>query len=245
MVAVVDQCGRLRRCGKDLSRRDTETRDLGDVMARTRDAQNGRGDGEKDASTAGGFAARARATVGDWQDGFVRSLEHATERQTVLQWLSLALVVTSALMLWKTLVLATQSESPVVVVLSGSMEPGLRRGDLLLLENRPRRTEIGEVVVFNIRGRSVPIVHRIIRAHDALKSGGGERLMLTKGDNNYADDVGLYAPGQRWLTERDVIGRARIFLPHVGRLTILMNDHPWFKVALISVLGYFVVTGKD
>jgi hypothetical protein len=31
----------------------------------------------------------------------------------------------------------------------------------------------------------------------------------------------------------------------VGRLTILMNDHPWFKVALISVLGYFVVTGKD
>ena len=114
-----------------------------------------------------------------------------------------------------------------------------------MLENRPRRTGIGEVVVFNIRGRSVPIVHRIIRAHDALKSGGGERLMLTKGDNNYADDVGLYAPGQRWLTERDVIGRARIFLPHVGRLTILMNDHPWFKVALISVLGYFVVTGKD
>lgn len=69
--------------------------------------------------------------------------------------------------------------------------------------------------------------------------------MLTKGDNNYADDVGLYAPGQRWLTEQDVIGRARVFLPHVGRLTILMNDHPWFKVALISVLGYFVVTGKD
>ena len=30
----------------------------------------------------------------------------------------------------------------------------------------------------------------------------------------------------------------------MGRLTILMNDHPWFKVALISVLGYFVVTGE-
>ena len=128
MVPVVDQCGRLRRRGKDLSRRDTETRDFGDVMARTRDDRRERRDGEKDASTARGFAARARAMVGDWRDGFVRSLEHATERQTVLQWLSLALVVTSALMLWKTLVLATQSESPVVVVLSGSMEPGLRRG---------------------------------------------------------------------------------------------------------------------
>ena len=113
MVPVVDQCGRLRRRGKDLSRRDTETRDFGDVMARTRDDRRERRDGEKDASTARGFAARARAMVGDWRDGFVRSLEHATERQTVLQWLSLALVVTSALMLWKTLVLATQSESPV------------------------------------------------------------------------------------------------------------------------------------
>jgi signal peptidase len=215
------------------------------AAAATRDARRARHDHAKDASTTSGFVARARATLDDWRGGFVRSLKQATERQAVLQWLSLALIVTSALMLWKVLVLSTRSESPVVVVLSGSMEPGLRRGDLLLLENRPRPTEIGEVVVFNIRGRSVPIVHRIIRAHDALKGGGGERLMLTKGDNNYADDVGLYAPGQRWLTEQDVIGRARVFLPHVGRLTILMNDHPWFKVALISILGYFVVTGKD
>ena len=114
--------------------------------------------------------ARARAMVGDWRSGFVQSLEHATERQTVLQWLSLALVV-GALMLWKTLVLATQSESPVVVVLGEWNRDW--RGDLLLLKMGKTEAEIGEVVVVNIRGRSVPIVHRIIRAHDALKSGVG------------------------------------------------------------------------
>lgn len=53
---------------------------------------------------------------------------------------------------------------------------------------------------------------------------------LTKGDNNSVDDRGLYAPGQLWLTKRDVVGRARGFLPYVGMVTILMNEYPKFKV---------------
>ena len=38
---------------------------------------------------------------------------------------------------------------------------------------------------------------------------------------------------------------ARSFLPHVGRVTILMNDYPMFKYALIAVLGVFVLTSKE
>lgn len=53
---------------------------------------------------------------------------------------------------------------------------------------------------------------------------------LTKGDNNSVDDRGLYAPGQLWLTKKDVVGRARGFLPYVGMVTILMNEYPKFKV---------------
>lgn len=37
------------------------------------------------------------------------------------------MIVTSALIIWKGLMVATGSESPVVVVLSGSMEPGFKR----------------------------------------------------------------------------------------------------------------------
>lgn len=37
------------------------------------------------------------------------------------------MIVTSALIIWKGLILVTGSESPVVVVLSGSMEPGFKR----------------------------------------------------------------------------------------------------------------------
>ena len=172
-------------------------------------------------------------------------LKTSCSRQAALQWLSLLLIVASALMIWRTLVLTSQSESPVVVVLSGSMEPAFKRGDLLLLRNERRPTEIGEVVVFNVAGRPVPIVHRVLRRHENLTVGDASRLMLTKGDNNFADDVALYAPGQRWLREEHVVGRAVVFVPHIGRLTILMNDYPWFKYGLIATLGYFVVTGKD
>lgn len=37
----------------------------------------------------------------------------------------------------------------------------------------------------------------------------------------------------------------RSFLPHIGRVTIIMNDYPWFKYALIAALGVVVLTSKD
>ena len=54
-------------------------------------------------------------------------------RTFINQAVVLGLVVSSALMLWKFLMLVTNSESPIVVVLTGSMEPSFYRGDLLFI----------------------------------------------------------------------------------------------------------------
>ena len=51
----------------------------------------------------------------------------------------------------------------VVVVLSGSMEPGFQRGDILFLNMGTAPVRTGEIVVFNIDGRDIPIVHRVIK----------------------------------------------------------------------------------
>jgi signal peptidase len=59
------------------------------------------------------------------------------------------------------------------------------------------------------------------------------------------DDRLLYNRGQEWLHMHHIVGRAVGFLPHVGMVTILMNDYPWLKVALIAVLGLLVVTSKE
>ena len=46
-----------------------------------------------------------------------------------IQVLSFGMIVSSALMIWKGLMVVTGSESPIVVVLSGSMEPAFQRGN--------------------------------------------------------------------------------------------------------------------
>ena len=101
---------------------------------------------------------------------------------------------------------------------------------------------MGEVVVFRLDEREIPIVHRILRLHETET---GQVDLLTKGDNNQADDRALYPRGQMWLNRRHVIGRAKGFLPYIGMVTIMMNDYPQLKYAVIAMLALFVITGRD
>lgn len=82
--------------------------------------------------------------------------------------LNFGLILSSAFMMWKALSVITDSSSPIVVVLSGSMEPAFQRGDLLFLWNRGAETQVGEIVVYNVEGKDIPIVHRVVR-----RFGGG------------------------------------------------------------------------
>ena len=78
------------------------------------------------------------------------------KRQFFYQVLSFGMIVSSALMIWKGLMVVTGSESPIVVVLSGSMEPAFHRGDLLFLTNYEHEDiRVGEIVVFKVS----PYVH--------------------------------------------------------------------------------------
>ncbi|KAK9835646.1 hypothetical protein WJX74_004942 [Apatococcus lobatus] len=129
-------------------------------------------------------------------------------RSLLLQGTNLGLIVTSALIVWKTLILFTGSESPIVVVLSGSMEPGFYRGDILFLYMSSKPVRTGEIVVFNLEGRDIPIVHRAIKVHE--QDDAGNINILTKGDNNDHDDRAgmLYNDGLKWLERDHIMGRA-------------------------------------
>ena len=176
-------------------------------------------------------------------------------------------------MLWKTLSVITDSPSPIVVVLSGSMEPAFQRGDLLFLWNRDPRAEVGEIVVYNVKGKDIPIVHRVVRsfvspaaivasekyaAHHPpwarktnLKYLSGTTStpspkLLTKGDNNQADDTELYARGQSFLDRKeDIIGSVRGYVPAVGYVTIMLSEHPWLKTVMLGIMGLMVVLQRE
>ncbi|KAK6124924.1 hypothetical protein DH2020_041335 [Rehmannia glutinosa] len=136
-----------------------------------------------------------------WIEETTASIKSIQIRQALHQAVSLGMIVASALMIWKTLVCITGSESPVVVVLSESMEPGFSRGDILFLHMSRDPIRAGEIVVYNIDGRDIPIVHRVIQVHE--RQGTGEVDVLTKGDNNDGDDIPLYAPGLLVITSKD------------------------------------------
>mmetsp|Transcript_33880 Transcript_33880/g.108820 ORF Transcript_33880/g.108820 Transcript_33880/m.108820 type:complete len:129 (+) Transcript_33880:95-481(+) len=76
------------------------------------------------------------------------TLKDMRKRQMAHQVLNLAMIVCSALMIWKGLMVVTESESPVVVVLSGSMEPAFHRGDILFLHMGHAPFRAGDIVVF-------------------------------------------------------------------------------------------------
>eukprot|EP00054_Salpingoeca_dolichothecata_P032107 m.265627 g.265627 ORF g.265627 m.265627 type:complete len:189 (-) comp29282_c0_seq1:64-630(-) len=172
------------------------------------------------------------------------SVQRMTKRQLYFQVLNFAMIIFSALMIWKGLMVVTGSESPIVVVLSGSMEPAFYRGDLLFLTNDvsdPIR--VGEILVFKVAGKDIPIVHRVMELHEDRET--GQIKFLTKGDNNNVNDRGLYAQGQLWLQPKDVVGRARGFVPKIGMVTIAMNDYPQLKYLLLGLLGLFALLNRE
>ena len=126
----------------------------------------------------------------------------------------------------------------------------------------------GDIVVFNIDGRAIPIVHRVIRTHDLSFIPGGRNSsitfesiseegklldemgnplqeFLTKGDNNQRDDRSLYAKGQDWLYRDHVLGTAFGYIPYVGMATIVMNDYPWLKIVILGILSILVLITRE
>lgn len=105
------------------------------------------------------------------------------------------------------------------------MEPAFYRGDLLFLTNPPNeRYQTGDITVYKIPGADIPIVHRVLETHDATpktkkskkaaavtsttSSTLAHQRLLTKGDNNYVDDIELYQ-GLEWLERKHIVGKVR------------------------------------
>lgn len=70
--------------------------------------------------------------------------------------------------------------------------------------------------------------------------------LLTKGDDNGADDTELYARGQDYLDRKeDVIGSVKGYIPLVGYVTIMLSEHPWLKTVMLGLMGAIVVLQRE
>lgn len=61
-------------------------------------------------------------------------------------------------MAWKAIACVSDSPTPIVVVTSQSMEPTFQRGDILLVWNRQKYVQVGDIPVVWFKGRPLPMV---------------------------------------------------------------------------------------
>lgn len=95
---------------------------------------------------------------------------------------------------------------------SGSMEPKIQVGDLVLVEKTKDydKLKIGDVLVYKKENKV--ILHRIVKIDDS----SGKYIYNTKGDNNKSIDS--------WdIQEKDVIGKVRFKIALVGYPTVWLN----------------------
>ncbi|KAL6071647.1 Signal peptidase complex catalytic subunit S11C, variant 2 [Balamuthia mandrillaris] len=127
------------------------------------------------------------------------------------------------------------------------MQPAFYKGDLLFLAEAPANLTVGDIVVFKIPTKEIPVVHRVVNVHQRTEKGNEILEALTKGDNNELDDwkALIYTPDMRWVERQHLIGKVHGFLPYVGYITIVMNEFPPLKYLLLCVMAFFVIMKRE
>jgi signal peptidase len=136
------------------------------------------------------------------------------------------------------------TESPIVVVVSGSMEPQIHKGDLLFVmgrepENIKNGTIIdkdGDIIVFNAQGLwpsapIEPIVHRVIEKYQI----GDTWYFRTKGDANSMPDA---AP----VPEGRIIGVVVGGIPYIGWVKIFLTDSGLLIPLLVIISALLIIS---
>lgn len=137
------------------------------------------------------------------------------------------------------------TEAPIVIVVSGSMEPSIREGDLLFvsgaiepedIKNGTAEDKNGDVIVFNARGLwagapEEPIVHRVVDKYLV----GDTWYFRTKGDANLIYDL---AP----VPEDNIIGVVIGGIPYIGWIKILLTESGLLIPLLVIISAFLVIS---
>lgn len=131
------------------------------------------------------------------------------------------------------------------VVLTGSMEPEINVGDIVLAHGSFFHTlEVnkGDVIIYKLANSTmdIPIVHRVIRT---TMSQEGTQLIMTKGDANDVDDKLIwrqYGQTRNWIEAREIRSIVYAKIPLVGMPLVWLENifgNKWRWMLLTYILG--------
>lgn len=126
--------------------------------------------------------------------------------------LALAVIVVSAILLVLGLAVPRLGGAFPYAVLTGSMEPHLPAGTLVVVRpTDPDELKVGSVITYQLRsGEPEVVTHRVVQT--GVSAGSGERVFKTRGDANSAADP-------EWVRAVQVRGVVWYGIPFAGYLT--------------------------
>jgi signal peptidase len=126
--------------------------------------------------------------------------------------------------------LALHTDSPLMVVSSGSMVPVLNVGDIIIVRGAdPQAITVGTIIIFHSPYEyDMPIVHRVV----AVVNDGGSLFFQTKGDHNEIQD-GWKVPAE------NLIGVYVVKIPYIGLISLELRGP--LGVTLIILLVALII----
>lgn len=118
-------------------------------------------------------------------------------------------------------------------VISGSMEPTIYTGDVIIIRPVERAEEIaeGDILTYRTKEKADMLVtHRVV---GVLKVNGTPKAFLTKGDNNESEDLSPVAFEQ-------VVGRYQFRLPYFGYIASFIRK-PVGVILVVIVPGLVLI----
>ena len=116
------------------------------------------------------------------------------------------------------------------IVLSGSMETEIYKGDLIISkEVDPETLKVNDIIAFRDAEDTVT-THRIIEIVDR----DGEKLFITKGDNNNSQDQNL-------VELKDVEGLYVLRIPGIGTFMNSLAEPTTVIIAVLAITLAFIV----
>jgi len=171
-------------------------------------------------------------------------LRDALKNDTVKSVLFLVIVLVSVVAFWFGLRAYLQTDSPLLAVASGSMEPTLYKGHLIVVQGVSNACELnvgkygsanqGDIIVFHRPDTpSELIVHRAIDKYEK----GGSWYIVTRGDANPSND----SWGGNDLHESYIVGKVVWSVPYLGEIPLFVHTPTGTYVIALLIIVILVL----
>ncbi|MFX1329442.1 MAG: signal peptidase I [Promethearchaeota archaeon] len=167
--------------------------------------------------------------------------EVSPKRKIIIAVILIIFAFSGSFLIYFIMQITLNTKTPMVVVVSYSMEPNLLKGDLLFLKGKDPATikngtiegKEGDIIVFDAHGvwinaPSDPIVHRVI---DKMYDNGW--FFLTKGDANPFHD-------EAWVPEDHILGVVVGRIPYIGWVKIILTDSG-LLIPLLVIVSFLLI----